>query len=115
MAKVARKSGVDSVNTVHVSVGDAVPDDGCICDAAPQTVGTNGGSANVFANGTGVVRSGDAVQAHTFPCACATHSPGLASFSGTVFANGKGMGRLGDNYGCGATITSGSSDVYAGG
>ena len=114
MPEAARGDGTDSVNTVHVSVGDADPDDGIACDAAPQTVTTDACSSNVFVNGIGVVRESDAVQSHTFP-GCSTHAPGLTSFSSTVKINGKGAGRKGDTYECGAKITSGSSDVMFGG
>ena len=113
MPAVARKSGTEPVNTVHVSVGDANPLDDCACDAAPTIVATAAGSGNVFANSIGVVRAGDAVQGHTIPCGCAVHAPGLASFSPNVFANNKGIGRLGDTYGCGAVILSGSPNVIA--
>jgi len=115
MPPVARKSGTEPVNTIHVSVGDADTEDDCACDAAPQIIGTNVGSGDVFANSIGVVRAGDPVQPHTFPCDCALHAPGLASFSGTVFANGKNIGRQGDIYGCGAVILAGSGNVFAGG
>ena len=115
MPAVARKSGTDSVNTVHVSIGDLDTEDDCICDAAPAIIGTDAGSGNVFANGIGVVRLGDAVQVHTTPCNCAPHAPGLAVGSLSVFANGKNIGRSGDTYGCGALILSGSGNVFAGG
>lgn len=115
MPSVARMSGTEPVNTVHVSVGDANTEDDCVCDESPQIIGTDGGSGNVFANGIGIVRAGDPVQSHTFPCDCAVHAPGLVSFSGTVFANGKNMGRQGDTYGCGAVILTGSGNVFAGG
>ena len=35
MPLVARKDQVDTVNTIHVSVGDADPLDGIACDANP--------------------------------------------------------------------------------
>jgi hypothetical protein len=38
----------------------------------------------------------------------------LTSFSSSVFVNGKGVGRIGDEY-SGHTISSGSSNVFAGG
>ena len=114
MPKVARKDAVDSVNTVHVSVGDADPDDGIACDAAPQTIATDEGSPNVFAEGVGVVRKDDKEQAHTFP-GCATHQTGLATYSPNVYANGKNLGRLDDTYACGAKITSGVGTVFANG
>jgi len=114
MPEAARGDGTDSVNTVHVSVGDADPDDGIACDAAPQTIATDVCSGNVFANGIGIVRESDAVESHTIP-GCSSHAPGLSSFSSTVKINGKGAGRKGDTYGCGALITSGSGDVIIGG
>lgn len=115
MPGIARKSGTDSVNTVHVSVGDATGGDGSICDAAPQTVGTNQGSGNVFVNHIGAVRKDDLEQAHTIPPACALHATGLASHSQNVFVNNLEVGRLGDSYNCGATITSASTNVFANG
>jgi uncharacterized Zn-binding protein involved in type VI secretion len=115
MPLVARKDGVDIVNTIHVSVGDRDPDDGIACDAAPQDIGTEEGSTNVFVEGVGVVRQGDNEQAHTIP-SCSTHQTGLASFSPNVYANGKPIGRLNDTYGCGAKITNVTqSTVFANG
>ena len=107
MPGIARDHGTDSVNTVHGAVG------GSRCNAAPTTVATDAGSANVFVNGIGVVRSGDTVQSHHNGSSCANHTPGLATFSGNVFANGLNIGRLGDTYACGAKITSASSNVFA--
>lgn len=103
MPLVARKDGVDQVDTVHVSVGDKDPLDLIACDADPQIIGTDEGSADVFVEGVGVVRQDDKEQAHTIP-GCSTHQTGLASFSPNVFANGKPIGRLNDTYGCGAKI-----------
>jgi len=110
MPEAARGNGTDSVNTVHPAVGDADPDDGIACDAAPTTTATDVCSGDVFAEGIGIVRESDAVESHTFP-GCASHAPGLSSFSSTVKINGKGAGRKGDTYGCGALITSGASTV----
>ena len=104
MPLVARKDGVDIVNTIHVSVGDRNPKDGIACDAAPQDITTDEGSGDVFAEGVGVVRKDDNEQSHTFP-GCATHQTGLATHSPDVFANGKPIGRLGDTYTCSAKIT----------
>ncbi len=102
MPAVARKSGTDTVSINH-----ATCQGGTVTDV---------GSGNVFANTIGVVREGDAVQSHTFaPPACPSHNPGLTSFSPNVYANNKKIGRLGDAYGCGATISSGSSNVFANG
>ena len=115
MPLVARKDGVDTVNTVHVSVGDDDPLDGIACDADPQDIGTLDGSPDVFAEGVGVVRSGDNEEAHTIP-GCSTHQTGLATFSPNVYANGKQIGRKDDTYGCGAQITSVTqSTVFANG
>ena len=114
MPEAARGNGSDSVNTVHPAVGDADPDDGIACDASPTTTATDACSGNVFVNNIGAVRESDAVQSHTFP-GCSTHAPGLSSFSSSVKINGKGAGRKGDTYGCGAKITSGSSNVKIGG
>lgn len=100
MPAVARKSGVDSVSINHPT-----------CQGSTVT---DVGSGDVLVNNIGVVREGDNVESHTHsPPACPNHAPGLVSFSSNVFANNKKLGRLGDSYGCGATISSGSSNVYA--
>jgi uncharacterized Zn-binding protein involved in type VI secretion len=109
MPAVARKGGTDTVDTVHGATG------GRNCNASPTTTATDGGSGNVFVNSIGVVREGDAVAAHNNGSSCSAHAPGLASFSSNVFVNGLKLGRQNDAYGCGATITSGSSNVFAGG
>ena len=116
MPAIARKDGIDIVDTVHVSVGDAVPNDGVVCDASLQIIATDEGSDNVYAVGYGVVRKNDKEKSHTIPPACATHQTGLASYSPTVFANGKEIGRKNDTYTCGAKIiTVNQSTVYANG
>lgn len=67
------------------------------------------GSENVFANGRQVARVGDAVF-------CEEHgAQTITSGSSSVFANGNGVARIGDDVSCGATITSGSSNVIVGG
>lgn len=100
MPAVARKSGTDSVSINHPT-----------CQGGTATAA---GSSDVFVNDIGVVRKGDSVESHTFaPPACPSHAPGLVSFSANVFANSLNLGRLGDSYGCGATISSGSSNVFA--
>ena len=114
MPAVARKSGVDTANTIHMAIGDLDATDGIACDAAPTITATDVGSSTVFANGTGVVRVGDAVASHTFP-GCASHAPPLSAGSPNVFVEGSSMGRKDDTYGCGAQITSGSSNVFANG
>ena len=104
MPLVARKDGVDVVNTIHVSVGDADPEDGIACDAAPQNIATDAGSGDVFVENVGVVRKNDNEQLHTIP-GCSTHQTGLATHSDNVFANNLNIGRKDDTYGCGAQIT----------
>lgn len=102
---IARKAGSgDVVNTVHVSVGDADPDDGIACDAAPQNISTDQGSTDVFVAGHGVVRNGDNEASHTIP-GCTTHQTGLNTYSSNVFVNGLEVGREGDTFVCGAEIT----------
>ena len=114
MPKVARKDAADIVNTIHVSVGDASPSDGSICDADPVDIATLEGSGDVFAENVGVVRKGDKQQKHTIPPACALHQTGLTAYSPNVFANNLNIGREKDTYGCGAKITSVTqSTVYA--
>jgi len=106
MPKCARKDQVDSV---------ASPDGAAICCPAPTTQATQAGSSNVFVNDIGAVRLGDAMKTHPYPGPCCVpHAPSLSSASTTVFVNGQGMGRLGDDYSA-HYISSGSSNVYAGG
>lgn len=115
MPLVARGDGADTVNTVHVSVGDADPLDGIACDAAAQVIATEQCSDDVFVENIGVVRKSDNEQAHTIP-GCATHQTGLATHSPNVFANNKEIGRKDDTYACSAKITSVTqSKVYANG
>jgi uncharacterized Zn-binding protein involved in type VI secretion len=105
MPAAARKGGTDSVSVPHGS------GDNC---ASPSSSSTAAGSGNVFVNGVGAVRKGDAVASHP-NVGCSPHAPGLSAGSGTVKVNGKDFGRLGDSYGCGASITSGSANVFVGG
>lgn len=106
MPAVARKNGVDQVNTVHNSVGSE-------CKDAPTIVGTDAGSSDVFANGIGVVRVGDIMQVHDLP-GCIPHAPPLVTGSSSVFVNGRAIGRVGDQYAGGEVIISGSGSVFAG-
>lgn len=116
MPLIARKDGQDAVDTIHVSTGDAVPNDGIICDASPQTIATDEGSSDVFVEGYGVVRKDDKEESHTIPPACATHQTGLGTYSPSVYANGKQIGRKGDTYKCTAKIiTVNQNTVYANG
>lgn len=100
MPKVARKDGVDSINTNHG------------CDA---TTVTDEGSTKVFVQGIGVVRADDKCSVHLLPAglACVPHQVSLSIYSSKVKADGKGVGRIGDYYN-GHQITSGSDKVYAG-
>lgn len=101
MPAIARKDGLDTINTNHG------------CDSITTT---KEGSSDVFVNGIGSVRAGDLCEVHTVPSgpACVPHQVPLTTFSTTVFVNGRGVGRLDDEY-SGHTITSGSSNVFAGG
>jgi uncharacterized Zn-binding protein involved in type VI secretion len=101
MPAVSRKDGTDSISTNHA------------CDA---TTVTKDGSGDVFVNSIGAIRAGDLCEVHTFRVgnSCVPHQVPLTSYSSTVFVNGKGVGRLGDQY-SGHDVTSGSSDVFAGG
>jgi uncharacterized Zn-binding protein involved in type VI secretion len=105
MPAAARKGGTDSVSVPHGS------GDNC---ASPSSSSTAAGSGNVFVNGVGAVRKGDAVASHP-NVGCSPHAPGLSAGSGTVKVNSKDFGRLGDLYGCGASISSGSANVFVGG
>ena len=107
MPEVARKDSKDTVNS---------PDGSGICCASPAVHSTANGSSTVFVNGIGVVRKDDPMIVHPFPgppC-CSIHAPKLSSFSSSVFANGLNLGRKGDVYSA-HVISSGSSDVFAGG
>lgn len=101
MPEIARGSGADSVSTNHG------------CDA---TTVTDTCSDNVFVNGEGAVREGDLTASHLILVGddCVSHTVPLTTFSSSVFVNGKGIGRKGDSY-SGETISSGSSNCFAGG
>ena len=106
MPAVARKDGRDTV---------ASPDGSGFCCSSPSTQKTAAGSDDVFINNIGAVRLRDAMIVHPFPgpC-CAPHAPTLSSSSTTVFVNGRGLGRQNDDYSA-HVISSGSSNVFAGG
>ena len=107
MPAIARKDGVDSVFTVHNSVGQN-------CSNAPTVVATDAGSSDVFSENDGVVRVGDAVEIHNIP-GCTPHAPPLAVGSPTVFVNNQPCGRLNDTYAGGEQIITGSATVFADG
>ena len=106
MPEVARGNSADTV---------ASPDGTGKNCRFPTTQSTSQCSGNVFADGIGVVRQGDDMIPHPEAGDCMLHEPALSSGSGTVFVNGRGIGRKGDAYGGDHTITSGSSNVFAGG
>lgn len=67
-----------------------------------------GGSPDVLTNGIDTARLGD-------PAACAIHGAVVISTaSNSVFANGKGVARAGDSCSCGAILTTGSTNTFAG-
>ena len=68
------------------------------------------GSNNVFTNGRQTARRNDR---HTCPIKGHGTTPMVTS-SNTVFVNGRGVVRVGDRAGCGAVITQGSPNVFAG-
>jgi uncharacterized Zn-binding protein involved in type VI secretion len=76
------------------------------------------GSSDVFCNGIAVHRQGDSNTSHPKvppPLACIPHSTTLVAGSNTVYVNGNQVARVGDSYSCGISLTSGSSNVFAGG
>lgn len=80
----------------------------CIGDSISHGGNIITGSSDVFCNGIGVARRYDSVL-------CAQH--GLQTIIGgseTVFADGRNLARIGDAISCGAVITTGSPNVYAG-
>ena len=115
MPEAARGDATETVDTVHVAVGDLNTNDSSFCDAEPIVTSTDKCSGKVKAEGKGVVREGDAVTAHAIGGVCDTHTPVLTAFSSKVKIEGKGAGRKGDTYLCGAEITSGSGKVNIGG
>lgn len=95
MPEAARGNGTELVDIIHL----------------PGQTTTDECSSTVFINGQGVVRQDDRVAAHS---PHAGPQPKLSTFSSTVFIEGKGAGRKGDQYECGATIATGSSNVFIG-
>jgi uncharacterized Zn-binding protein involved in type VI secretion len=83
---------------------------GSVCDGAcgfPPAPSANW-SNNVFVNNKNVVRQGDRFEEHGDGVRV------VASGSSTVFANGKQLARIGDPISCGASISTGSSNVISG-
>jgi len=106
MPAVARKDSVDTVDS---------PDGAGVCCVDSSIQSTDIGSSNVTVNSIGVVRKDDAMITHDYPGPCCNpHAPLLSTYSGTVFANSKNLGRKDDEYDA-HIISSGSSNVFAGG
>lgn len=85
---------------------------GPACARVTDTISHGGaitsGSPNVFANFLAVARFGDSVT-------CDIHgSQTISSASAISKANFLGIARVGDSISCGATITSGSPNVFVG-
>lgn len=102
MPAVARGATADSVKTNH----------GCVASTT-----TEGKSSNVFVNGIGIHRKSDLNTSHIYPVgnSCPSHQTAISVGSSTVFANALGVARIGDSYTGGEEVSSGSSNVFAGG
>jgi uncharacterized Zn-binding protein involved in type VI secretion len=105
MPSVARGQGEDSVFSKTGSGKDCV---------SPLTVGTNECSPDVRANNICVVREDDQVEPHPLPGCTPTDEAVVSAGAPAVFANFQEVARIGDEYGSDNTITSGSSNVFAG-
>ena len=114
MARAARGSRADSVNTNHG------------CDKSTRTEGC---STDTFINGIGAVRLWDNTAEHKVATKikseegkgeeeegekCVPHTVQLTVASTKVFINGRGAGRVGDKYGGSEEIVTGSSNVFFG-
>ena len=101
MPKISRKG--DSLTTGHICV-------------ATTTLATPGQST-VFANGILIARITDSTVSHLFPPnvpPCGSHTSTVKVGSSSVFVEGLACARIGDSADAGA-MTSGSSNVFAGG
>lgn len=116
MPLAARGDSVETVDTIHVAIGDANTNDNSFCDVESIITSTDACSDRVFAMGTGIVRFGDAVTNHAQGGVCDNHpvAPTLNSGSDKVKIQNKKAGRIGDTYSCTAKITSGASKVNIG-
>jgi len=73
-------------------------------------------SPDVIVNGTGISRQGDVNNSHLIPGGpCPSHQAPITTGSTTVFINGKGCGRIGDGVTACTSVSTGSSNVFAGG
>ena len=129
MPEVALKGEVSSVACEDGAIGTV-----CLTSGAPSftpikwnfdtdtTQKSDGGSSDVFAEGTGVVRKDDAMKAHANGDLCVAtatnHAPTVSTHSSTVFVNGKEIARIGDKYNSESSqdhrITTGATTVFAG-
>jgi uncharacterized Zn-binding protein involved in type VI secretion len=107
MPAVARAASTDSVTSLTGA--------GTGCNSPLTTTTGIDGSPNVFVNTKAVVRETDIVGDHVKSGCILKDTSMLTTFSSTVFVNGLGIGRLGDKYTDDNIITSGSSNVFAGG
>ncbi len=114
MALVARKSGVDKVDSPDGTPGADCAPGKKKCDVKSEQK-TDVGSSDVFIMSIGVVRETDAMIPHPSPaCGCAEHAPTLSTFSAYVYANGLRIGRVGDAYGGDHLISTGAPTVHDG-
>jgi uncharacterized Zn-binding protein involved in type VI secretion len=105
MPSVARGDGAD---TVFSKTGSG---NGC---GSPLTTATNECSPDVITNDIGTVRENDKVAPHPLPGCIPTDESVVSAGAPAVFANFQEVARIGDEYGSDNTITSGSSNVFAG-
>ena len=97
-----------------VRIGDSLST-GHGCSSTTTIASSNQSTNNVFANGILIDVVGAPTVAHPFtPPLCPPHVANLNVGSSTVFINGIAVGRIGDSADAGA-MTSGSSNVFAGG
>ena len=72
-------------------------------------------SPDVIVNGTGISRQGDVNNSHLIPGSpCPSHQAPITTGSTTVFINGQGCGRIGDGVTACTSVSTGSSNVFAG-
>lgn len=101
MPEVARKDGVDSVQSPH---GTGV------CCVDPEVHETDEGSSTVFAENIGVVRETDRMIPHTYPGPCCDiHAPPMVVCSANVYVENKRLARKGDLY-----VLAGSHEIITG-
>ena len=91
--------------------GDTIDTDLVHC-SEPRRLGR---SDNVKVNGIGISREGDFNTPHLKPgIPCPTHAAPIATGSTTVKVNSKGCGRIFDPISGCTSVSSGSSNVFAG-